>query len=226
MANSSPEVSIRIAVAHDQPIFAIGLKALLDRHTRFVVVGEATTGDESIDLVRRLAPDILLVDHRPPRLNGVEVARRLQRAASATRLIVLASRMPEGQIQKAILNGAWGVVEKATAYDVLPGCITQVMQGQRWIGVESVNPLIRSLARTPGDRTRSRPLTARETEIVGRVATGASNKEIASRLRMGEQTVKNGLRRIFKKLEVANRLGLALLAIEHGIGKEHGDRSR
>ena len=157
-------------------------------------------------------------------MNGVDLARRLNLAGSAARLIVLASRMPEAQIQKAILHGAWGVVAKAAAYDVLPGCINQVMKGERWIGVESVNPLVRSLLRTLANGSRS--LTAREAEIVERVATGASNKEIASRLRMGEQTVKNGLRRIFKKLAVVNRMGLALLAIEQGIGKDQGVRAR
>ena len=157
-------------------------------------------------------------------MNGVDVARRLQIAGSSTRLIVLASRMPEAQIQRAILHGAWAVVAKATACDVLPGCITKVMKGERWIGIESVNPLLRSLVRAPAAGSRS--LTDRETEIVERVATGASNKEIASRLRMGEQTVKNGLRRIFKKLAVENRVGLALLAIGQGIGKEPRARER
>ncbi len=218
MANSSPEVSIRIAVAHDQPIFAIGLKALLDRHVGFAVVGEALTTDEAIDLVRRVAPDVVIVDHRPPRLNGVTLARMLQRAGSSARLVVLATRMSDAQIQGAIMHGAWGVVAKASACEVLPGCITQVMRGERWIGVESVNPLMRTLVQAPS--TGSRTLTAREAEIVERVATGASNREIASRLRMGEQTVKNGLRRIFKKLSVANRVGLALLAINQGIGAE------
>ncbi len=216
MANSSPEVSIRIAVAHDQPIFAIGLRALLDRHVGFEVVGEALTTDEAIDLVRRVAPDVVIVDHRPPRLNGVTLARMLQRAGSSARLVVLATRMSDAQIQSAIMHGAWGVVAKASACEVLPGCITQVMQGERWIGVESVHPLMRTLVQAPP--TGSRSLTAREAEIVERVATGASNREIASRLRMGEQTVKNGLRRIFKKLSVANRVGLALLAINQGIG--------
>lgn len=218
MANTPPVSRRRIAMAHDQPIFAIGVTTVLARHGGFEVVGHATTTDEALTLARQLAPDVLLVDHRPPRLSGVDLARRLQLAGSATRLIILATKMPDAQIQRALLNGAWGVVAKATAADALPGCVTQVMKGERWIGIDSVDPLVRSLVQAPA--TRSASLTAREAEIVHSVATGASNKQIASKLRMGEQTVKNGLRRIFKKLQVANRMGLALLAMEEQVGTE------
>ncbi len=128
--------------------------------------------------------------------------------------------MSEPEIQHALLHGAWGVVLKHTATDVLPECIRQVMKGEHWIGVESVNALIGGIRAPAGGGSLS--LTPREVDIVRRVARGASNKDIASDLTMGEQTVKNHLRRIFRKLNVANRVELALLAVEQQIGSDAG----
>ena len=141
----------------------------------------------------------------------------LQLAGSSARLVVLATRMSERK-SKAHHSRRLGGGPEGLGVRGAARLHQQVMRGERWIGVESVNPLMRSLVQASA--TGSRTLTAREAEIVERVATGASNQEIASRLRMGEQTVKNGLRRIFKKLSVENRVGLALLAIKQGIGAE------
>jgi len=124
--------------------------------------------------------------------------------------------MREPDIQQALLHGAWGVVLKHTAGDVLPQCLRQVMLGEHWVGMESVGPLIGTL-RTPST-SGSTSLTPREVDIVRRVAKGASNKDIAWELKMGEQTVKNHLRRVFRKLHVANRVELALLAVENQLG--------
>ena len=103
---------------------------------------------------------------------------------------------------------------------MLPQCIRQVMEGEHWIGVESVNALIGGIRAPAGGGSLS--LTPREVDIVRRVAKGAGNKDIAWELQMGEQTVKNHLRRIFRKLNVANRVELALLAVEQQIGADAG----
>jgi two-component system nitrate/nitrite response regulator NarL len=210
--------SITIAIADDQPIFRLGIKALLTQPTGFMLLGEASDTEAAVALVANLAPDILLVDHVPPRLNGLEVVRRLRAAKSPTRAVMLTAAMREADIQQALLHGAWGVVLKHTAGDVLPQCLRQVMLGEHWIGVESVNALLGTL-RTPSTGG-STSLTPREVDIVRRVAKGASNKDIAWELKMGEQTVKNHLRRVFRKLHVANRVELALLAVENQIGAD------
>jgi two-component system, NarL family, nitrate/nitrite response regulator NarL len=207
--------TVRITIADDQPIFRLGVKTLLARQPDFEVIGETDSATNALELVRTLNPDILLVDHHVPRLNGLEVVRQMKHGRSATRAIILTAAMPEPDIQTALSNGAWGVVLKNTAPEVLAECIRHVMQGQHWIGVESVGALVGGL-RSPGT-SGSSSLTQREVEIVKRVARGASNKDIAWQLKMGEQTVKNHLRRIFRKLRVANRVELALLAIEHQV---------
>ena len=213
--------AIRITIADDHPIFRLGVRTLLSQQAGFAVIGEAGDGETAVQMVTNLRPDVLLLDHNPPRLNGLEVVRRMQVARTGTRAIVLTASMPEGDIQHALLHGAWGVVLKHTASDVLPQCIRQVMDGEQWIGVESVNALISGIRAPAGGGSLS--LTPREVDIVRRVAKGAGNKDIAWELQMGEQTVKNHLRRIFRKLNVANRVELALLAVEQQIGADTGN---
>ena len=205
---------IRIAIADDHAIFRLGVRTLLGGQRDFQIVGETGDPAGALELVRTLNPDVLLSEHHS-RLNGLEVIRQLKLGRSSTRVIILTAAMQEADIQTALLEGAWGVVLKTTAGDVLPECIRRVMQGQHWIGLESVNALVGGL-RAP-TTAGSSSLTQREREIVRRVARGASNKDIAWQLKMGEQTVKNHLRRIFRKLRVANRVELALLAIEHQV---------
>lgn len=210
------KTSITVIIADDQPIFRLGVKALLTQPAGFVVLAEASETETALTLVNDFAPDVLLVDHAMPRLNGLEIVRRMRAAKSPTRAVMLTAAMREPDIQQALLHGAWGVVLKHTAGDVLPQCLRQVMLGEHWVGLESVGPLIGTL-RTPST-SGSTSLTPREVDIVRRVAKGASNKDIAWELKMGEQTVKNHLRRVFRKLHVANRVELALLAVENQLG--------
>jgi DNA-binding NarL/FixJ family response regulator len=201
--------SIRIVVVDDHPIFRLGVKALLADKEGFEVVGEASDGEQALELVSTLQPDILLLDYRLPRLSGLDVLRRLAAARSAIRVILLAATIDESEIRTALLHNAWGVILKHTASKVLAGCIRQVMRGERWVGLESVNPLIGGL-RSQGYAEGRATLTPREFDVAERIAQGASNKEIAAQLALSEQTVKNYLRRIFEKFKVGNRVELAL----------------
>lgn len=206
---------IRIAIADSQPIFRLGMKTHLADQPDLEVVGEADRASAAIDLVRAIEPDVLIVEHDGQRLNGLAVIRELRALRTRTRAIVVAASMPEAEIQSALMLGAQGVVLKRTLGDTLAECVRQVAGGGHWIGLESVNALVSGL-RAPGT-SGSSSLTPREVDIVRRVAAGASNKDIASELKLGEQTVKNHLRRIFRKLRVASRVELALLTMEHQV---------
>ncbi len=187
---------IRILIADGQPIYRLGIRTLFQQQPEFSVAGEACNGDEVLALVAGLRPDVLVLDAVLPQLNGLEVLKRLAATKSATRTVIVAAAMHEADIQTAMLHDAWGVVLKNTAMHVLPQCIKHIMKGQRWTAFSS--------------DLKETQLTPREMDIAKRIAKGASNKDVASQLDLGEQTIKNYLRRIFRKLTVTNRLELAM----------------
>ena len=213
---SSPR-SIRVVIADSHPVYRHGVRALLSKDPMLEIVGEAGDGERALALVATMRPDVLLLEFNLPRLSGIEVLRRLTATRAATRSILVTATIESSEIQTALVLGAWGVVGKDTASDVLLTCIRNVMRGEPWIGVESVDAIVSGLRPRPPKR-RPRTLTSRELDVARMVARGTSNKEIASDLGLTEQTVKNYLRSIFKKLHVANRVELAV-----HIAKNPGD---
>ena len=206
--------TIRVVVADEHPIFRIGLRTLMSSEPDIELVGEAENGNGVIELVQGLRPDVLLLDLHLPGINGLEVLRRLGTLTLPTRPVLLTASVERGQMRTALVRGAWGVLLKQSTSDLLTKCIRQVSRGEYWLGRDSVGDLVEAL-RNPG-RGDEHPggLTPREREIVSLIVTGASNKDIAWQLGLNEQTVENHLRKIFDKLHVANRVELALTAVD------------
>ena len=209
-----PDGAIRVVIADDHPIFRIGLRTLMSTEPGLELVGEAQDGDHAVELVQTLRPDVLLLDLQLPGTNGLEVLRRLGSLNVPTRPVLFTASIERGQMRTALVRGAWGVLLKQSTTDLLTKCIRQVNRGEYWVGRDSVGDLVDAL-RNP-ERTDEHPggLTPREREIVALIVTGATNKDIAWQLGLNEQTVKNHLRKIFDKLHVANRVELALTAVE------------
>jgi DNA-binding NarL/FixJ family response regulator len=205
---------IRIVVADGQPVFALGVRALLADDSTIEIVGEASDGEEALRLVERLRPDVLLLDLALARVNGLEVLNRIATLRVPTRTVIVTASIDRVEMRTAVIRGAHGVLLKNMASELLGKCVRQVMKGEYWIGRESVGDLIDAL-RNPLHGEDSSGLSHRERDIVKAVVKGASNKDIAWQLGLGEQTVKNHLRRIFAKLKVANRVELAVHAMEH-----------
>ena len=210
MSQQSP---IRIVVADGHPLFTLGVRALLAREPGFEVVGDADDGEDALAVLQKHRPDVLLLDLALSGINGLEVLRRMVAMDLPTRTVIVTAAIDRADMRTALMRGAQGVLLKHLASDLLVKCVRQIMNGEYWIGRDCVGDLIDAM-RNPSAREESSVLSQRERDIVSAVIKGASNKDIAWQLGLGEQTVKNHLRRIFAKLGVANRVELAVHAME------------
>jgi two-component system nitrate/nitrite response regulator NarL len=209
---------IRLIIADDHAIFVKGLRSLLEAEPGFAVVGEACTGDEAVRITQTLRPDILLLDLAMPGLTGMEALGELATAPVPVRTIVLTAAIEKPEIVKALQLGAAGVVLKTSPPEVLFKSIRSVMAGQHWIGREAVSDLVAALRACDQTPPPPRPrfgLTPRELEITSAVVSGLSNKEIARKFVLSEDTVKHHLTNIYDKVGASNRLELALFSVHH-----------
>ena len=220
---------IRIVVADDHPIFRDGLCKLLALEEDFEVVAQAQDGREVLEVLQQHEPDILLLDLRMPGLDGLGTLQRLQAVRNKTRVIVLTASDDKNEFVQAMRLGTSGIVLKQTATELLIKSIRKVHAGEIWLDSHTTAAVIRqfvaadeppppSLPVASAGRERERsPLSQREREIVALVAQGFKNKEMAEKMFISEQTVKNHLHNIFDKLGVSDRLELALYAIHNNL---------
>ena len=205
---------IRIVIADDHAIFRDGLRRLLATQEDFRVIGEASDGKEAIAMATDLRPDVLLLDLAMPRVPGMEVLRELAHQEVAVRTILLTAAIQPFAVTSALQLGARGIVLKASPPEMLLKSIRSVCEGQFWVGSEPVT----SWARTGQASSSGFGLTSREIEIISAIKEGSSNREIASKLAISEETVKRHLSNIYAKLGVSSRLELAVLASEQHLG--------
>ena len=234
IGHHSSSTPVRVVLGDDHSIFRASLRHLLsvpapvlksvygvDVGAGFRVVGEAGTGDELIEVVRSANPDLLLLEPGMPHLSGFEILRELGPEHAHLRTIVLAGAVSQSQLLSAVQFGIHGIILKDATTELLFEAINCVMAGQYWLGqtlvthlVETMRPLIVSAKSTSGKLAFG--LTAREREVVGMVVAGCSNKEIAQRCGVSEETIKHHLTRIFAKAGTSNRLELSMKAAQQG----------
>lgn len=222
------KATVRIVIADDHPIVRDGLKKLLLLEDDFEIVGEAGDGREVLEKVQALDPDVLLLDLRMPNLDGLSALQALQQTNKRTRVIVLTASEDKNEFVQAMKLGCSGIVLKQTAPDLIVKSIRKVNSGEIWLDSHTTAAVMRQFSTgqegssggqsSGGGKSRERsPLSAREREIVALVAQGYKNKEMAEKMFISEQTVKNHLHNIFDKLGVSDRLELALYAIHKGL---------
>jgi two-component system, NarL family, nitrate/nitrite response regulator NarL len=210
---------VRILLADDHTIFRDGLRKLLEAEPDLEIVGEAGDGADAITMVQQVKPDLLLLDLAMPRVPGLEALREVIALKTPVKTILLTAAIEKKQIIEALQVGARGVVLKEAATQMLIRAIRTVMTGQYWVGREAVADLTtylkHQIASQPAPKAKSYGLTRREIEILGTIVGGLSNKEIAQKFSLSEDTVKHHLTNIFDKVGVSSRLELALFAINN-----------
>lgn len=212
---------IRIVIADDHPIFRDGLRRLLEDEPGFTIVGEGANGRDVVRLVEEQHPDLVLLDLAMPDVSGLDALRLLADRGHTARVIMLTASIDNADAVAALRLGARGVVLKEAATEVLIAGINRVMAGEYWVGQGGAASQSRALepllGAGPPKGSATYDLTAREREVVAAVVAAYSNKDIARTFSITENTVKHHLTSIFDKLGVANRLELAMFALNHNL---------
>ena len=214
---------IRILLADRQEIFRDGLKRLLESEPHFVVVGGAGSARETLQLVRDFDPDVLLLDLALNGGDSLEILRTLAATPHRVRTIGLTAGVESDLLNAAMQHGARGSIRKESATALLFQNIRTVFHDEHWIcRDDSTAALDETSGRPAGDVANAKRyrLTRREMDIVSAVAAGESNKGIARRLSLSEDTVKHHVSHVFDKLGVFSRLELALFAFNHDLIKD------
>ena len=200
-------MATRVLLADDHGIVLDGLKALLSTDSDILVVGTCVNGVEVVEAVGKEAPDLLIMDLQMPLMNGLEVLQTLKASGRLPPTVLIAASLGRGEEREARALGAWGVVLKDQASSLILECVHAVMDGEEWLPASIAGGSVAPARAAVGIDV----LTRREVEIAEQVSRGFSNKRIAGSLGLAEGTVKSHLNRIYRKLDVGNRVQLALL---------------
>lgn len=211
-------MTIRVAVADDHPFILDGLDQLFRTEQDIEVVARTANGEEAYEAVEKYRPDVLVLDVRMPKLDGIGLLRRLHERQLPVKVVLLTASLDDARLLEAFRLGASGLVLKESAPRLLVESVRQVAAGeQSWNGKAIAGALRLVLQREQAVASLSSALTPREIEVTRMVAAGLRNKEIASRLAITEGTVKFHLHAIYEKLGIDGRYALISYAREHGL---------
>lgn len=208
----APQQPLRIMVVDDHPIVREGIVGALESMAGVVVVAQAGDGEQALELAASTSPNLVLMDLQMPRMDGVQATRLLRQAYPQLVVVVLTTYESDGDILAAIEAGATGYLLKAAPRAELLAGIKAAAEGQVALSPAAARVLVARQSAPAPVR-----LSARETEVLALVATGASNAQIGQQLFIAEATVKTHLQRIFEKLGVSDRTRAVTLAMERGL---------
>ncbi|MBZ9595149.1 MULTISPECIES: response regulator [Streptomyces] len=207
---------IRVLLVDDHQVVRRGLRTFLEVQEDIEVVGEASDGEEGIARAEELRPDVILMDVKMPGTDGIEALRRLRELANPARVLIVTSFTEQRTVVPALRAGAAGYVYKDIDPDALAGAIRSVHAGHVLLQPEVAEVLLAQEEQSPA-AGRPGALTDREREVLGLIADGRSNREIARALVLSEKTVKTHVSNILMKLDLSDRTQAALWAVRHGI---------
>jgi len=227
VSEPSDDDVIRVLIADDQALFRRGLYVVLGTEENIEVVAEAEDGEQAIAKAEEMAPDVVLMDVRMPRVNGIEAAQRIRELLPSTKILMLTVSDEEDDLYEAIKAGANGYLLKEISVEEVATAIRSVVQGQSLISPSMASKLLNefnSLARQAAEKKEQLPapvLTARELEVLKLVARGMSNRDVADQLYISENTVKNHVRNILEKLHLHSRMEAVMYAVRKRLLDPH-----
>ena len=210
-------MSVRLIIADDHVILREGIKQLLEFDGNIQVIAEVCDGLECVQKVNELKPDLLLLDINMPKKNGMEVLKELRAAKVETKVLMLTVHDEVEYLLKALDIGVDGYILKDSGFAELKEAIATILRGEQYIQPEMI-PLVNSrMVSYNTDKDKLDSLSKREREILKCISSGLSNKDISTKLDIREQTVKNHIASIFKKIEVADRTQAAVFALKNDL---------
>jgi DNA-binding NarL/FixJ family response regulator len=213
---------IRVVICDDHALFRRGLSMVLESEPGIEVVGEAEDGEAVVQAVEELAPDVVLMDVRMPKLSGIEATKAIAESAPTTRIVMLTVSDEEEDLYEAIKAGAAGYLLKEISIEEVAEAIRSVVSGQSLITPSMASKLLAEFSNLSkkAEARQAVPtpqLTSRELEVLKLVAQGMSNKEIAAELYISGNTVKNHVRNILEKLHLHSRMEAVVYAVREKI---------
>jgi two-component system response regulator NreC len=211
-------MAIRLIIADDHQLMRDGLKALLAADTNIQVVGEASSGTETVDLVGKLSPHIIVMDVAMPDLNGIEATRRIKRLNPNAKILGLSAHADYRFVIEMLKAGASGYLLKHTAYEELTRAIEAIMNGKKYLSPDITGVVVDThLSPNAAANSAFAVLTEREREVLQLLSEGLATKEIASQLRVSVKTVETHRRNIMEKLNLHSVAELTKYALREGI---------
>ena len=208
---------IRVLLADDQALVRAGFRLILNAEPDLEVVGEAGDGDEAVERAGETAPDVVLMDVRMPRLNGIDATRRIVEGGNGVRVLMLTTFDLDEYVVDAFRAGASGFLLKTAPPHQLVAAIHTVHDGDALLAPASTRRLIEQFARRTATNTMLDELTARERDVLRLLARGLTNAEIAAELVVEPSTVKSHVAGVLAKLEVRDRVQAVVFAYENGV---------
>ena len=212
-------LNIKVMLADDHVLMREGIRQFLKFDGSIEVIGEASDGEECLQKLEKVKPDVLLLDINMPKLNGIEVLEEIKRKNINVKVLILTVHNEVDYLIRAVDIGVDGYILKDSESVELKKAIMAVMDGENYIQPKLIPMLNKRLITRDSDKEKLESLTGREKEVLIEVANGMFNKEIATSLHISERTVKNHISNIFKKLDVSDRTQAAVFAIKNDLVK-------